>query len=82
MAPQDYSHEELRQLAAQVVEAILDNKSWSDTLAERVARAVECPQRTLCCDKDHVCTTRTVSFSCSAPFQCSNGHVEKVQARF
>jgi hypothetical protein len=80
MMAKEYSHPELAQLAAEVVEKILSDESLSDTLAERVAKKVDCPPHTLCCSKNHVCSGHG-GFACSAPFRCQNGHEEKFMAR-
>lgn len=73
---------ELKRLAEQVVDCILSDEELSDALSDVIEKKrpkpPECPPRTLCCSKNHVCETKTVSFSCTAPFQCTNGHVEKV----
>lgn len=81
MTNEKCSPDELRRLAAQVVDRILNDESLSDALIEAIEKKKppECPPRTLCCSKNHVCETRGgLSFSCTAPFQCSNGHVEKL----
>jgi hypothetical protein len=87
MGPERCSPEELKRLAAQVVEKILGDESLSDYLAEQLGKRrppapPECPQRTLCCDKDHVCRSGTGGFWCTAPFQCSNGHTEELVSRY
>jgi hypothetical protein len=72
----EMSRDELNKLAAQVINRILSDESLSDALAERVARAAECPSHTLCCSKNHVCPNGL--FSCPAPFHCESGHEEKL----
>lgn len=78
-----YSSDQLKQLAARVVDHILGDEESNDALMEAIEKKKppeppQCPPRTLCCSRNHVCTARVVSFSCTAPFQCSNGHTEKL----
>jgi hypothetical protein len=82
MAKGKYSPDELGQLATQVVDQILNDDKLFDALVGIIEKkrpeTPECPPRTLCCSKNHVCEVHTVAFSCTAPFQCSNGHTEKL----
>lgn len=77
-----YPSDELKQLAARVVDHILGDEALSDALIEAIEKKKppkppECPPRTLCCSKNHVCSPGTGHFTCTAPFQCTNGHTEK-----
>jgi hypothetical protein len=77
----EYSAEELRELAAAVVDRILSDDTLAEALEEQVAKKKDpddCPNGSLCCSKKHKCTDR---FGCPVPFVCSNGHTESVLSR-
>ncbi len=81
MADEEYSQEELRRLAAGVVEKILESETLSEILIQRLEAARtdkdDCPNDgTLCCAKNYKCPVR---FSCVVPYRCSNGHTETLQ---
>jgi len=79
---QGYSSEEVRDLAAAVVDRIMSDDSLAEALDERLARKKDtgdCPDGTLCCSKNHRCVAGGGEpFSCMVPFRCSNGHHESV----
>lgn len=72
-----HSPDELKNLAAQVVDKILSDESLYDALVDVMEKKKlpECPPRTACCTKSYVCESL---FLCTAPFSCMNGHVEKL----
>jgi hypothetical protein len=67
METREYSSDELLDLAAKVVQAILEDPKLSTVLCERLAAL---PKET-CKGKTHKCTD---PFGCSLPFDCPKRH--------
>jgi hypothetical protein len=67
---QELAPEELRKLAADVADWIVNGEVPEPRLEELLAARLKCPPKTLCCFNGYKCA----DFWCEGGFQCTNGH--------
>ena len=75
MEEREHISDEARDLAAMVVQAILEDPKLTESLCERLA--VLGKQK--CSTKKHTCTS---PFTCTRPFDCNNLHEVVVKSAY